>query len=149
MEKFLRMFLAIFVGVLPFVTISCGDDDDPSDPSMPESGTWTITDYENLAIRLNSGTVSGDSYWINEFKKEINNRKIRISQSTPLEDGWYILSRDDKHDNIGYLNDLEKIEVIEVNGKTMIANYYLKQYLSTMSDDHYVIFRAEVTLNKK
>lgn len=70
-------------------------------------------------------------------------------QDTPLEDGWYILSTDDGRDNIGYLHDLEKIQVITVEGKTMTADYYLKQYLSVQSDDDYILFRAKVKLTRK
>ena len=150
MKKFLKFFYALLIGVLSVGFVSCGDDE-PNDPNMPESGTWTITAYDNLSMRLSSGSVDRDhwSIWENEFNKEINKRKIRINKNTPVEDGWYILSTDDDRDNIGYLHDLEKIEVVSIEGKSMTANYYLKQYLSVVSDDDYIIFQAEIKLNRK
>lgn len=150
--KFLKLFCALLIGVLNVGFVSCGDDgDEPNDPNMPESGTWTISSYDNLSMRFESCSVDRDhwSLWENEFNKEINKRKIKINKNTPVEDGWYILSTDDERDNIGYRHDLEKIEVISIEGKSMTANYYLKQYLSVMSDDDYIIFQAEIKLNRK
>lgn len=151
MNKFLKFFYAMLIGVMAVGLTACGDDDEPNDPTMPESGTWTIADYEDLSMRLYSGSVDRDhwEFWENEFNREINKRKIKINKNTPLEDGWYILSTDDGRDNIGYLHDLEKIQVITVEGKTMTADYYLKQYLSVQSDDDYILFRAKVKLTRK
>lgn len=151
MSKFLKLFLAMLIGVISLSLSACSDDDEPNDPTMPESGTWTIAEYDDLSMRFQSGSVDREhwSFWENEFKKEIAKRKITINKKTPVDDGWYLLSTDDGRDNIGYLHDLEKIKVESVNGKTMTAEYYLKQYLSVVSDDDYIIFRATVKLTRK
>lgn len=151
MKKTLKLFCFLLIGILSIGFVSCGNDDEPNDPNMPESGTWTITSYDNLSMRLYSGSVNREywSFWENEFNNEIKKRTIKISKKTPIEDDWYILSKDDERDNIGYLHDLEKIKVVSVDGKTMTANYYLKQYFSVMSDYDYIIFQAEVKLNRK
>lgn len=142
----------MMIGVMSLSLAACGDDEDePNDPGMPESGTWTIAEYDDLAMRLEGGSVDRDhwAFWENEFNKEIAKRKIKINKNTPMEDGWYILSTDDDRDNIGYRHDLERIKVVNVEGKTMTAEYYLKQYLSVQSDDNYIIFRATVKLTRK
>lgn len=142
----------MMIGVMSLSLAACGDDEDePNDPAMPESGTWTIAEYDDLAMRLDGGGVDRDhwAFWENEFNKEIAKRKIKINKNTPMEDGWYILSTDDDRDNIGYRHDLERIKVVNVEGKTMTAEYYLKQYLSVQSDDDYIIFRATVKLTRK
>ncbi|MDE5869203.1 MAG: hypothetical protein K2H18_03135 [Muribaculaceae bacterium] len=151
MNKFFKFFYAFVICVITLSFAGCSDKDEPSDPNMPESGSWKISEYEDLSVRF--ANVSCDrehwAFWENEFKKEIAKRKIVINKKTPVEDGWYILSRDDERDKIGYLHDLEKIEPENVEGKTMTASYYLKQYLSVQSDDDYVIFRATVKCTRK
>lgn len=151
MSKYLKILYAILIGVMSLSLTACGgDDDEPNDPTMPESGTWKIAEYENLSMRLDGGSVDRDhwSFWENEFKKEIEERKIKINKNTHIEDGWYVLSKDDERDKIGYLHDLERIKVLNVEGKTMMADYFLKQYLSVQSDDDYVIFRATIKLKR-
>ncbi len=130
----------------------CGESDEPNDPSMPESGTWTISAYEDLSIRFDHGSCDREhwDFWEKDWNNQIVARqKIVITKYTPMEDGWYILSTDDDRDHIGYLHDLEKVKPISVEGKTMTASYYIKQYLSVMSDDDYVLYRATVTLTRK
>lgn len=150
MKFFLKTFSAVLIGVLSVGLVSCSSDDEPLDSTMPEAGTWKISEYDNLSIRSQSESVDREhwAFWEQEFQKEIAKRKIKITKDTPVEDGWYILSTDDERDNIGYLHDLEKIKVISIEDKTMTADYYLKQYLSVISDDNYVIFRATVTLKR-
>lgn len=150
MRKYLKLIYAILIGIMSLSLAACGNDDEPNDPTMPESGAWTIVKYDNLYMRFDEGSIDRDhwSFWENEFKKEIAKRKIIINKNTPTEDGWYILSKDDERDNIGYLHDLEKIKAESIDGKSMTAEYYLKQYLSVQSDDDYVIFRATVKLTR-
>lgn len=150
MSKYLKLFYVMLIGVMSLSLAACGNDDEPNDPSMPESGTWKIVEYDDLSMRLDGGSVDRDhwTFWENEFKKEIAERKIKINKNTPTEDGWFILSTDDDRDNIGYLHDLERIKVVSVEGKTMTADYFLKQYLSVQSDDDYVIFRATIKLKR-
>ena len=147
-DKLKHLMALLMVCLLSIGFTSCGDDDEPNDPTMPESGAWKITSYDDLSVRFDHGSCDREhwDFWQNEFDKEVAKRKLVIRKDTEMEDGWYILSRDDTRDYIGYLSDLEKVKPVSVDGKTMVAEYYLKQYLSVQSDDDYVIFRATVTL---